>query len=106
MVGLAVDRGKSDYCMSADEEGGIFTALQRLAAAGRVEMRRVMNLRVATDIDSQYPGQTAGESLAESLNTTFGFTGLENIYLVGSPVVREIIDHWDRWEAGPPPLPS
>ena len=98
--------GKSDYCMSADEEGGIFTALQRLAAAGRVEMRRVMNLRVATDIDSQYPGQTAGESLAESLNTTFGFTGLENIYLVGSPVVREIIDHWDRWEAGPPPLPS
>ena len=98
--------GKSDYCMSADEEGGIFTALQRLAAAGRVDMRRVMVLRVATDIDSQYPGQTAGESLAESLNSTFGFTGLENIYRVGSPVVREIIDHWDRWQDGPPPLPS
>ena len=37
--------GKSQYCMSADEEGGIFTALQRLAAAGRVDMRRAMVLQ-------------------------------------------------------------
>ena len=98
--------GKGEYCMSADEEGGIFTALQRLEAAKRVDMRRVMVLRVATDIDRQYPGQTAGESLAESLNSTFGFVGLENIYRVGSPVVREILGNWDRWQDGPPPLPN
>ena len=98
--------GESHYCMSADEEGGIFTALQRLAEAGRVDMHRVMVLRVATDIDRQYPGQTAGESLADSLDSTFGFVGLDNIYRVGSPVVREIVDHWDRWRNGPPPLPS
>jgi purine nucleoside permease len=98
--------GKGEFCMSADEEGGIFTALQRLEAAKRVEMRRVMVLRVATDIDRQYPGQTAGESLAESLNSTFGFVGLENIYHVGSPVVREILGNWDQWRDGPPPLPT
>jgi purine nucleoside permease len=98
--------GRGEFCMSADEEGGIFTALQRLEAAKRVDMRRVMVLRVATDIDRQYPGQTAGESLAESLNSTFGFVGLDNIYRVGSPVVREILDNWDRWRDGPPPLPS
>jgi purine nucleoside permease len=98
--------GKGRFCMSADEEGGIFTALQRLEAAGRVNMRRVMVLRVATDIDRQYPGQTAGESLAESLSSTFGFVGLENIYRVGSPVVREIVANWDRWQDGPPPLPN
>ncbi len=98
--------GKGEYCMSADEEGGIFTALQRLEAAKRVDMHRVMVLRVATDIDRQYPGQTAGESLAESLNSTFGFVGLENIYRVGSPVVREILGNWDRWQDGPPPLPN
>jgi len=98
--------GKSEFCMSADEEGGIFTALQRLEEAKRVDMRRVMVLRVATDIDRQYPGQTAGESLAEALNSTFGFVGLENIYRVGSPVVREILGNWDRWQDGPPPLPS
>jgi purine nucleoside permease len=98
--------GKGEYCMSADEEGGTFTALQRLAAAKRVDMRRVMVLRVATDFDSQYPGQTAGESLADALGSTFGFVGLENIYRVGSPVVREIIDHWERWQDGPPPLPT
>src|SRR5688572_30957081 len=69
--------GKGRYCMSADEEGGIFTALPRLEAAGRVDMRRVMVLRVATDIDRQYPGETAGASLAESLDSTFGFVGLE-----------------------------
>jgi len=98
--------GKGEFCMSADEEGGIFTALQRLEAAKRVDMHRVMVLRVATDIDRQYPGQTAGESLAEALNSTFGFVGLDNIYRVGSPVVREILGNWDRWQDGPPPLPS
>ncbi len=97
--------GKGRYCMSGDEEGGIFTALQRLEKAGRVDMRRVMVLRVASNFDSQYPGQTAGESLADSLNGTFGFVGLENVYRVGSPVVLEIVGNWDRWRDGPPPLP-
>jgi purine nucleoside permease len=96
--------GKGEFCMSADEEGGVLTALQRLAAAGRVDMRRTMVLRVATDFDTQYPGQTAGESLADSLSSTFGFVGLENVYRVGSPVVREILGNWDRWRDGPPPL--
>jgi len=96
-------KGKSRYCMSADEEGGIFTALQRLNAAKLVDIRRVMVLRVATDIDSQYPGQTAVESLAQSLDSSFDFVGLDNIYRVGSPVVREIIGGWQRWQDGPPP---
>ena len=98
--------GKSEYCMSADEEGGIFTALQRLEKVKLVDMRRVMVLRVASDIDQQYPGQTAGQSLADSLDTTFGFVGLDNIYHVGSPVAREIIGDWERWQDGPPPLPN
>jgi purine nucleoside permease len=98
--------GQGRYCMSADEEGGIFTALGRLQTAGRVDMRRVMVLRVATDFDRQYPGQTAGESLADALTSTFGFVGLENVYTVGSAVVREIIAGWDRWQGGPPPLPA
>ena len=98
--------GKGEYCMAADEEGGIFTSLQRLSEAGRVDMRRVMVLRVATNFDRQYPGQTAGASLAASLDSTFGFVGLENVYRVGSPVVREILEHWDTWQDGPPPLPS
>jgi purine nucleoside permease len=78
--------------------------LQRLDEAGRVDLQRTMVLRVATDFDRQYPGQTADASLAAALDSTFGFVGLENIYRVGSPVVREIIDHWDRWREGPPPL--
>ncbi len=90
--------------MSADEEGGIFTALQRLDEAGRVDLGRVMVLRVATDFDRQYPGQTADASLAAALDSTFGFVGLENIYRTGSPVVREIVGNWDRWRLGPPPL--
>ena len=99
-------KGKGQYCMSADEEGGIFTALSRLAAAGRVDMRRVMVLRVATDIDNQYPGQSIGESLTATLDNTFDLAELENVYRVGSPVVREIVDHWDRWQNGPPQLPN
>jgi len=34
--------GKGQFCMSADEEGGVLTALLRLAAAGRVDMRRTI----------------------------------------------------------------
>lgn len=98
--------GKSAYTIAADEEGGIFTALQRLADAGLIDMRRVMALRVASDIDQQHPGQTAGEALEASLAGTFGFVGLENIYRVGSAVVTEIIGNWDRWQGGPPPLPG
>ncbi len=98
--------GKGEYCMAGEEEGGIFTALQRLEEAGRVDMRRAMVLRVATNFDSQYPGQTAGESLANSVNSTFGFVGLENVYHVGSPVVREILSNWERWRDGPPLLPD
>ena len=37
---------------------------------------------------------------------TFGFVGLENVYRAGSPVVREIIDNWETWQEGPPPLPN
>lgn len=98
--------GQSEYCMAADEEGGIFTALQRLSKSNLIDMRRVTDLRVASDIDQQHPGQTAGEALAVSLNSAFGFIGLENIYRVASPVVEEIIGNWDSWESGPPPLPQ
>lgn len=63
-----------------------------------------------TEGKSQYrlrhpvPGQTAGESLADGLNSTFGFTGLQNVYAVGSAVAREILSQWGRWRNGPPPL--
>ena len=82
--------------MSADDEGGVVTSLPRPEKAGRVDMDRVMVLRVAIDIDRHYPGHSAGESLAKSLNSTLGFVSQEIIYRVGSPVVHEIVGHWDR----------
>ena len=93
--------------MSADEEGGIFTALQRLEAARRVDMHRVMVLRVATDIDRGVPRADRRRIVSGIAGPApfFGFVGLDNIYRVGSPVVREIAVR-DRWQDGPPPLPN
>jgi len=99
--------GQGRYCMVAIEGTSMLAVLARLHGTGRVDFNRAMVLRSASNFDQQYPGQTAQQSLEVSLQGVNGGgdIALRNAYLVGSAVVREIIDHWPRWEAGPPPLP-
>lgn len=94
--------GQGNYCMTAMEDTGTLTALSRLAAAGRVDLNRVMVLRTASDFDQPYPGQTSQQAIQADCG---GYTlAIQNVYRVGSVVAQHIITHWDEWKDGVPPL--
>ncbi|MGH2587881.1 MAG: purine-nucleoside phosphorylase, partial [Dehalococcoidia bacterium] len=97
--------GQGHYCMVAIEDTSMLAVLTRLHESGRVDFNRATVLRTASDFDQQHPGQTAQEALAVSMSAVSGGgdIALQNAYLVGSAVVREIVGNWPRWEAGPPP---
>jgi purine nucleoside permease len=95
--------GQGNYCMNAMEDIGTRTALSRLAAAGRVDLNRVMILRTASDFDQPYPGQTTLQSL--QADSGGDMLAIQNAYRVGSVVADHIITHWDEWKDGVPPLP-
>jgi purine nucleoside permease len=95
--------GQGNYCMSNMEDTGTLTALFRLAAAGRIDLNRVMVLRTASNFDQPYPGQTALQSL--QADSGGYMPAIQNAYRVGSVVTQHIITHWDEWEDCVPPLP-
>ena len=97
-------KGAGTYCMAAFEDSGTLTALNRLAASGRIDLKRVMVVRAASDFDQQHPGQTALDSMQTSLNDSTGDDiALENLYRVGSVVNAHILQNWNEWEKGVPP---
>ena len=95
--------GQGNYCMTTMEDTGTLTALSRLAAAGRVDLNRVMVLRTASDFDQPYPGQTTLQSL--QADSGGYMLAIQNAYRVGSVVAQHIITHWDEWKDDVPPLP-
>ena len=92
--------GKGNYMICAMEDTGTMQALTFLSHAGKADLKRVMVLRTASNFDMQAPGSTAVESLK---GMTFGaysafLPALEAAQRVGHVVVREIVDHWDKFE--------
>jgi purine nucleoside permease len=94
-VALLTD-GRGTYCTTQQEDNATYEALRRGAAAGLVDISRVADLRTGSNFDRPYPGETADTSLHTSSG---GFPiACENIYRAGSPVVQDIVAHWDQWE--------
>ncbi|MEM6800576.1 MAG: purine nucleoside permease [Bacteroidota bacterium] len=94
-------KGKGNFVSSAMEEMGTYHALDRLDHAGRVDKDRLLVLRTASNFSMQWPGITAQESLAgEKLGK--GYTAyipsLEAAYRVGSPVVLELVNNWEKYQ--------
>ena len=94
-------KGKAVFTTSAEEDAGILQALTFLAQAGKADLKRVLVLRTASDYTVAPQGQTAAAFLRGEA-TTSGLSGfiesLNAAYLVGSPVVNEITEHWSRYE--------
>jgi purine nucleoside permease len=92
--------GRGTFMTSAMEDTGTLQSLTFLAHAGKVDLRRVLVLRTASNYTMQPPGVSAAESLArENAGPSSGFLpSLEAAYRVGSRVVLELADHWDRYE--------
>jgi purine nucleoside permease len=97
--------GRGTFATTAEEDAGIMQSLTFLAQAGRVDMQRVLVLRTASDYDMPGNGGDAASLLAQDASTvgeSAYHEALEAAYRVGSPVVEELSDHWDRYADHPP----
>ena len=78
------------------EETGTYQALYYLDQIGRVDLDRFLVLRGGSNYTMQPPGVSAAENL---LKENDGYAGmeasLENIYIVGSMVIDELLDNWE-----------
>ena len=90
---------------TAEEDLGFMQALSLQAQAGRVDMRRILVLRTASNYDMPPSGESAAALLAAESQEQ-GYSGysasLEAAYLVGSVVVKEISKNWPKYQAGVP----
>ncbi|MBI5770255.1 MAG: purine nucleoside permease [Verrucomicrobia bacterium] len=92
--------GRGNYVMTAMEDTGTLQSLTWLARAGRVDVKRALVLRTASNCDQQEDGMTAAESLfGEKLGSYSAYVpSLESAYRVGSAVVHELVADWARYE--------
>jgi len=85
--------GRGEFAMTDMEDQGIAAALTRLSAMGKVDFRRVLFLRTASNFCMQAPGRDVNESLHSEYA---GYLpSLEAAYRVGSRVTHELAAHWD-----------
>ena len=92
---------QANFATTNMEDSGTLTALHRLARIGRVDARRVLVLRTASNFSVPPPGQPATWS-ATAEYPDRGLSALEAAYRVGSPVVEAILSDWDRYQSSLP----
>ncbi len=88
--------GQGTYAICGMEDTGTLQSLTWLARAGRVDGKRVLVLRTASNYDQQREGITAAESLAETKITKYSafLPSLDTAFRVGDVVVRNLVTHW------------
>ena len=90
---------QGSFAMSDFEDAGVLQALQFLTNAGLADQNRVLVLRSASDYTVQPQGQTPAKYLA-SYNSG-GLSGyqesLNDVYQVGSIVVKTLSNHWNKY---------
>jgi len=91
--------GKGNYVTSGMEDTGTLQSLTFLNKAGKVDLKRVLVLRAASNYDQQRAGLSAAESLAETKIVSYVayLPALEAAFRVGRVVVDELASHWDRY---------
>jgi purine nucleoside permease len=97
--------GKAAFVMTECEDQSIAYALMLLGRAQRVDPRRYLVLRTASNYSQPPPGKTVVESLlsGEAGGTTLA---AESAYRVGSPIVHSLVRHWDTYESELPKADS
>lgn len=90
--------GKGEFVTSAMEDTGVLQAMTYLDRIGRVDRDRVLVLRAGSNFTMPPPGVDAATYL---LRENEGYAGLEaaveNLYIVGSKVVDELLGNWSRY---------
>ena len=88
--------GKGRYAVCGMEDTGTMQSLAWLARAGKVDGRRVLVLRAASNFDQQREGISAAASLGETKVRQYSayLPALEDAYRVGHVVVDRIVADW------------
>jgi purine nucleoside permease len=96
--------GQGVYCTTQQEDNATYNALDRVAALGRVDLRRLAVLRTASNFDRPHPGQSAYASLmASTQGGSGGFVpATNNLVRVGGALVRDIVARWPQWREAVP----
>ena len=91
--------GAGNFVTTAMEDTGTLQSLTFLAKAGRVDVKRTLVLRTASNYSMQYEGISAAESLSGEKKGGYSafLPSLEAAYRVGQPVVEELVTQWDRY---------
>ncbi len=84
--------GKGVFAMTDMDDAGFMTAIERLGRMHRVDPRRVMVLRTASNYSMQPPGQNAIQSLTRGYSN--GRVAAESAWLCGSTVLHRILADW------------
>ncbi len=91
--------GQGEFVSSAMEDTGTAQSLFYLDRAGKADYQRLMVLRTASNFTVPEPGMTAAESLLHEGESYAGLgLALETGYRVGSKVVEELVNNWDKYE--------
>ena len=95
---------RGEFVTSAMEDTGTLQALAFLENAARARTDRVMVLRSGSNFTVQPDGTTAAESLAGEKKGSYSayLPSLEALWLVGQPVVEELIGGWDTYRSATP----
>lgn len=93
--------GKARFVMTECEDQSIAYALHMLGLAHRVDPRRYLVLRTASNYSEPPPGMTVVESLLSGEESGTGLA-VESAYRVGSPVVHALVRHWDLYRSALP----
>jgi purine nucleoside permease len=92
-----VNRGS--FAMADFEDAGVGQALQFLSQASRADQNRLLVLRSASNYTIQPQGQTPAQFLAsENAGGLSGFQeALNDVYDIGSVVVKTLSSHWSTY---------
>jgi len=101
-------RGAGRFTTSAEEDSAYLQALTMLAGAGRADPARALDLRTGSDYSMPPPGTPPAELLKSEATGNYAAydAAIENAYVVGSAVVRELARNWARHEAQIPGSPA
>ena len=101
---------RGSFAMTDFEDVGVGQALQFLTQAGKANQNRLLVLRSAAAYSVQPvqpQGITPAQYLASENNGNYsGFQEcLNDVYQVGSTVVRQLSTHWDQYQNNIPHFP-
>jgi purine nucleoside permease len=93
-------KGHGVFTTSAEEDSAYLQALTFLAHAGRVDLARALDLRTGSDFTMPPKGKSAADLLKSEATGNYAAysEAIENAYVVGSTVVRELAEHWPRYQ--------